>query len=220
MLVAIVWYYAWSFYVGARPHSPYFDATYNPIPEACGESTFPATIGYCKFAESAVVAVPALFEDVRGRVQQALETKSGVKYSGPQRFGGPPLHEARSCELVGLPYKRTPDLGPWKAINGSSFLLGSVVSARSLGQPDVTFVELSRADHWSSWAGREFHTGIQFPFPVRVDNSRDVFSSTELELLKEAFGSFAGPLLVCPGWNAWRDEAALKALAEQAAQRK
>jgi hypothetical protein len=73
VLAAVAWYYSWSFYVESLPHSSaYYDSTHNPIPDSCVEKTFQATAGFRGFAEAAIVAVPAPFEEVWSRVQEAI----------------------------------------------------------------------------------------------------------------------------------------------------
>jgi hypothetical protein len=218
--LAVLWYYSWSLYVEAVPHtSMYFDRTQNPIPDAFGEMALPTPDGH--FAEAALLAVASPFDEVRALMKGAVSSRFGVSYSGPERFGPPPGGESLSAEIVGLPYSRTPDLGRWKAKDGSSFLMVSLVSARSLGQPLVTVVEIHRVDHWRSWARREFHTGLQFPFPIRLDNSRAVVTGTELEFIAATLGStYAGPTFVYPGWEAWREETRIKALVERATRAK
>jgi hypothetical protein len=196
--------------------SPYFKQTHNPIPDARRDKTF-VVENSGRFAESAVWAVPVAFEEVSRTVRDAVAARLGIEYAGAHRFGRPPLGESLSTELVSRPYSDALDLAAWKALDGSSTLHVAIVSARSLGQTGVTIVQAYRSDHCRSWADREFHTGIQFPFPMRVDNFRSVVTSTETEFLGAVLKTRAiGPVFSEPAWRQWLDQERLKSLAARA----
>lgn len=217
LFVLVAWYYGWAFYVDSRPNSSqYYVRSYNPMPDARREQTF-LVESSDRFAESLIWAVRLPYEDASTAMRDAMATRFGIEYAGPRRFGQPPLGESLNTELISKPYPQSPDLAMWKAIDGSSTLHVALVSARSLGPQGVTLVEVSRVDRWRSWAGREFHTGIQFPLPMRVDNFRSVVTNTEMDFLSAAFTTpVVSPMLVAPSWEAWRDQERLKEVATRA----
>lgn len=216
ILISVIWYYAWAHYVEDLPHSsPYYDATHNPIPDAFGEKPLLATAGFCKFAQSATIAVALPVGEALKQARAAIENRFGIEATD----GGIEATGAGLEAFVrGRPYPRTPELAKWKAKNGSSKLLVQVSSAHSVGIPAATFVEVERVDRFDTWPGRDFHTGILFAIPIRMTVTQAVVTNEELNFLMSVFGSSASDtMFLCPSVDISDSTPVLKALAEKAA---